>query len=105
MDKTVGNIYTVETALSCGTIILNVSPERYSYPFFVLELLDKPEVTVLKPFDHVLARDENDRSWEIDIYHEHDEKELFSNICLNNCWKQCIPYEGNEHLLGTTNDA
>ena len=21
------------------------------------------------------------------------------------CWKHCIPYEGNEHLLGTTNDC
>ena len=31
-------------------------------------------------------------------------------ICLmvelkDNCWKQCIPYEGNEHLLGTTDDC
>lgn len=53
-----------------------------------------------KPFDKVLVRDDNEAEWKCDF---------FSNIsnsgyyhCINAGWKQCIPYEGNEHLLGTT---
>lgn len=55
-----------------------------------------------KPFDKVLVRDDNEADWKCDF---------FSNIsnsgyyhCINAGWKQCIPYEGNEHLLGTTNN-
>ena len=25
--------------------------------------------------------------------------------CIGTYYNQCIPYEGNEHLLGTTNDC
>lgn len=55
-----------------------------------------------KPFDKVLVRDRDDREWGCDIFsHLGDKKGVF--ICLFSWWKQCIPYEGNEHLLGTTN--
>ena len=62
---------------------------------------DKETKPQLKPFDKVLVRDDNEADWKCDF---------FSNIsnsgyyhCINAGWKQCIPYEGNEHLLGTTN--
>lgn len=34
------------------------------------------------------------------------DKTKFPFICMGyNKYKQCIPYEGNEHLLDTTNDC
>lgn len=69
----------------------------------------KFDLSTLKPYDKVLVRRQDSDQWE---------PQLFS--CLNNdksgyCYKtilvgsfsikQCIPYEGNEHLAGTTNDC
>lgn len=57
----------------------------------------------LKPFDKVLARDEDDESWEIDIFGRYEEDEhVYPYRCISEHYRQCIPYEGNEHLLGTT---
>lgn len=57
-----------------------------------------------KPFDKVLVRNNTDQNWTISqfsYYDEDDEKYPF--ICINNFfYSYCIPYEGNEYLLGTT---
>lgn len=55
----------------------------------------------LKPFDKVLVRDEDDDEWVCDIF-SHIDKDYFY-YCVGTRWKQCILYEGKEHLLGTTN--
>lgn len=64
---------------------------------------NKFDITTLKPFEsRVLVRDANCYEWEADIFGR------YSNgyIALGGGkWEQCIPYEGNEHLLGTTNDC
>ena len=57
----------------------------------------------LKPFDKVLIRDENCDLWHIDLFEEYNEGDLkFPYYCMGEHYKQCIPYEGNESLLGTT---
>ena len=54
-----------------------------------------------KPFDKVLVRDSDHSKWECDIFSHFGDKEgIF--VCISDWWRQCIPYEGNEHLLGTT---
>lgn len=55
-----------------------------------------------KPFDKVLGRDVENQVWNADIFsHFDEENKLFR--CLGGCgWVLCIPYESNEHLLGTT---
>ena len=55
-----------------------------------------------KPFDKVLVRDDDDTTWRCDFFSHLGDKEGVFN-CIFSLWKQCIPYEGNEHLLGTTN--
>lgn len=55
----------------------------------------------LKPFDKVLVRDFDSETWEINLFSFIDEDDYYN--CLRSYWKQCIPYKGNEHLLGTTN--
>lgn len=54
-----------------------------------------------KPFDKVLVRDYNDNEWKCDFFSNMNEHGYYN--CINSWWHQCIPYEGNEHLLGTTN--
>ena len=66
--------------------------------FGVTDQKQKPE---LKPFDKVLVRDGDDDEWVCDFFSHIDERDLF--YCVGTWFKQCIPYEGNEHLLGTTN--
>lgn len=55
----------------------------------------------LKPFDKVLVRNNDDDEWVCDIFSHIDELAFY--YCVGTRWEQCIPYEGNEHLLGTTN--
>ncbi len=63
---------------------------------------DQKQETELKPFDKVLVRDRDDRKWGCDFFcHLGDKEGVF--VCISSWWRQCIPYEGNEHLLGTTN--
>ena len=57
----------------------------------------------LKPFDKVLVRDNDGESWETSIFGRYVKGDpVFPYICINERYKQCIPYEGNESLLGTT---
>lgn len=54
-----------------------------------------------KPFDKVLVRYGNG-IWGATFFSRYDNKSAFAYVgvdCIN--WEQCIPYEGNEHLLGT----
>lgn len=55
-----------------------------------------------KPFDKVLVRDSEDSVWKAGYFSNYDEDdESFPYICVGSIYKLCIPYEGNEHLLGT----
>lgn len=68
------------------------------------EVVDlKPKVDVLKPFDRVLIRDINAERWKASFFSYKEESHYVS--IEGRCWRQCIPYEGNEHLLGTTEDV
>lgn len=59
-----------------------------------------------KPFDRVLVRDDDEDTWRIGIFShmlECNPVYPYCVICTTSApWTQCIPYEGNEHLFGTT---
>lgn len=56
----------------------------------------------LKPFDKVLVRDSEDGVWKAGYFSNYDEDDVsLPYICVGCLYKLCIPYEGNEHLLGT----
>lgn len=61
---------------------------------------DQKQETKLKPFDKVLVRNNDDDEWVCDIFSHIDELAFY--YCVGTRWEQCIPYESNEHLLGTT---
>lgn len=60
--------------------------------------------TEFKAYDRVLVRDEDHERWRAAIYDQY----VTTNGAYPHCvigdgyFVQCIPYEGNEHLLGTT---
>lgn len=61
-------------------------------------------VNTFKPFDKVLVRDGIDDKWSISLFSYYDEEDkYYPYVCLNGRYGRCIPYEGNEHLLGTPN--
>lgn len=57
-----------------------------------------------KAFDRVLVRDEDQERWGVHLYSHYDSynEEYAYRMIGNSGYAQCIPYEGNEHLLGTT---
>lgn len=62
----------------------------------------KPNIE-LKPFDKVLIRDFESQAWQVSFFGYKDRDSCY---CCNGCsWNQCIPYIGNESLLGTTNNV
>lgn len=63
---------------------------------------ERPQKCQFKPFDKVLARDVDGDKWQIDLFEQYDRLMLRPYCCMTGSYRQCIPYEGNEHLLGTT---
>lgn len=55
-----------------------------------------------KPFDKVLVRNSEDEQWSAALFSHIDSYGLFNASAY--FWKYCILYEGNEHLLGTSNN-
>lgn len=59
-----------------------------------------------KPFDKVLVRDDENEKWNISLFAREivDDSDglSYKYECSNGIlWDYCIPFEGNEHLLGT----
>lgn len=64
---------------------------------------NKFDITTLKPFDKVLVRNTYNQLWITDLFSYISKSGRF--VCVVHNTYQCIPYESNEHLLGTTNDC
>lgn len=61
----------------------------------------KPECP-FKPFDKVLVRNYDDMVWHANFFTHYKDNNGYHYVCIDNSYIYCIPYEGNEHLLGTT---
>lgn len=72
---------------------------------------DKKQIVDLKPrvefkqFQKVLTRDDNTQKWEAELFGFKNDDDNGFYHCVGGIWKYCIPYEGNESLLGTTKDV
>lgn len=78
----------------------------FCFPFFVLEVVEEAtpkEEPKFKPFQQVLMRHSEGTRWEAALYSD--------RVCIAGLWyhravnggcgRQCVPFEGNEYLLGT----
>lgn len=94
-----GRIYSEYPDAEC---ILFPSRDQRDWSKFGVsdQTTDQKQETELKPFDKVLVRNNDDDEWVCDIFSHIDELAFY--YCVGTRWEQCIPYEGNEHLLGTT---
>lgn len=98
-------VYTI-IDIRNDTYILSGGMDKYSYhvPFRMeknYELVcPKFNISSLKPFDRVLVRNSDNNTWCASIF-SHTWEDTY--LCAGILHTQCIPYEGNEHLLGTTN--
>ena len=79
---------------------------RYNHTTKNVEKIQKKfDISTLKPFDKILVRDSLSQEWTIDLY-SHFCKNKYKNkySTASGAWYMCIPYEGNEYLVGTTNE-
>jgi hypothetical protein len=68
----------------------------------------KFDITTLKPFEsRVLVRDKNTEKWKSGFwgFYDSDHAMNYPYECCGDSFAQCIPFEGNEHLLGDTHDC
>ena len=92
IDNVLNNCYTVQ---GYGVILFTDQDEW--------ELAtNKFDITTFKIFDKVLMRSSNAREWTATLYSHYNNNKFYG---CGMCCDQCIPYEGNEHLRGTTNNC
>lgn len=68
---------------------------------------NKFDINTLKPFESkVLIRDYDDKIWMPTFWGKLLGDDFYCRyLTTNGCYKYCIPYKGNEYLLGTTEDC
>ena len=82
----------------------NPKAKEYLKRFFGIK--EEPKYD-FKPFDKVLVRKEENKKWNISLFAREivDDSDglSYKYECSNGTsWNYCISFEGNEHLLGTT---
>ena len=65
------------------------------------ETLKKKEPQ-FKPFDKVLVRDSEAEKWGCTFYSHFKPSDTYHYVTTSGMYAMCIPFEGNEHLVGTT---
>ena len=104
------NRYTITELTDTHYVLVEVE-NKFRYTERIIEdknwvlIQNKFNISTLKPFDKVLVRNTNNGCWHGQFYMAYDKNEDYPFECTYNCWVQCIPYEGNEHLLGATDDC
>lgn len=67
------------------------------------ETLKKKEYQ-FKPFEKVLVRDNETQKWRCAFYSHFEPRSAYCHVTTNCAYAMCIPFEGNEHLVNTTNN-
>ena len=113
----VGDKIKHKTYISQGDVVTEIKDNYYilnaesALPFVFqneYELVPtKFDITTFKAFEsRVLVRDYDNQIWIPTFWGKYLEDDSNCRyLTTNGCYKYCIPFEGNEHLLGTTNDC
>ena len=62
------------------------------------------DTPTFKPYDKVLVRDSEYDNWQCGLFSHYDKDNEYPYCCVGSYYAYCIPYEGNEHLVGTTDE-
>lgn len=115
MDAVVGKAGVVKSFLGNAGIRVEFDKKfSWSLPYFVLEKVVEHKDKEWKVFyglkvktgDPVLVRDDEDENWRYALFSDvitGDRGGYWYRTC-GLSYKRCIPYVGNEHLVGTKND-
>jgi hypothetical protein len=114
----VGDIVKSKNCHKAGTfVIIDIKEDAYSVNLkqYCIKFKDQDNfelvsnkfgITTLKPFDKVLVRDNDDQLWTADMFGFYRKNiNAYPFVCVAHYANQCIPYEENKHLLGTTDDC
>lgn len=94
--------FTADGCYQADECVLWPSKERRDWnvldDYLKKQLIEKG----FKPFEEVLVRckAEGYRTWRPDIFCWIDIEAALPFRCLGGGWSECIPYKGNEHLIG-----
>ena len=79
----------------------NITDQKHNYTETLID------ISTLKAYDKVLVRDTNEQVWVADLFSHVLDRPLggYTFACVGHYPYQCIPYEGNEHLLGKCDDC
>lgn len=95
-------------AIGKGECVLFPSKDQRDWSKFTAPWLKKKKFDpkMLKPFDKVLVRDNNEIKWKIDFFSHYQENIYLQYRCIGNSYKYCIPYNyETKHLVGTNKEA
>lgn len=66
-------------------------------------VLAESHIDELNPFDKVLVRDNDTYKWKPTLFGYIDVDSQYPFVCIDDSYKQCIPYKENKHLVGSDN--
>lgn len=106
MDRTVGIVGVITHFCGASGVCVRFEAfkEKWLYPYFALEKIEEKPKCQFKPYDKVLVKDNPNSEWHCEFFSHYREGQFSPWICIGGGWKYCIPYEGNEHLVGTTEE-
>lgn len=67
------------------------------------ETLKKKEYQ-FKPFEKVLVRNGELAKWRCSLYSHFDQEGIYHHTTISGIYSMCIPFKGNEHLVGTADN-
>jgi hypothetical protein len=67
------------------------------------ETLKKKEYQ-FKPFEKVLVRDGEYMKWRCALYSHFEPRGIYHHVTISCAYIMCIPFKGNEHLIGTADN-
>ena len=96
-----------------GRILLNYIPASEDMKKKFFDAMDKAGYTwdgetlkkkepQFKPFEKVLVRDSESDKWRCALYSHFEPNGIYHYGTIIGMYAMCIPFEGNEHLVGTT---
>lgn len=92
------DFYDVKIDSRIGSFTIDLQDEWELLP-------NKFDINTLKPFDKVLVREDNKKLWRIHFFERLNNVLKDRFVCMGGYrYNQCVPYEGNEHLLNTNNE-
>ena len=96
-----------------GRILINYIPASEDMKKKFFDAMDKAGYTwdgetlkkkepQFKPFEKVLVRDSEAGKWRCTFYSHFEPNGIYHHSTVSGAYTMCIPFEGNEHLVGTT---